>query len=102
MLVKEVKAMLHAATGLRDHEYFLLFAAKPLREDRLLKDYGIVLNKSTIHLCVKQQGGCFIFSLTILTILTLSALAAPCTCGVSLMCALPLAPLLCFLPFCCL
>lgn len=50
----------------------------------------------------RQRGGCFIFSLTILTVIILAVIFSLCTCGTSLIVIPFLLPLLFVLPCCCL
>ena len=97
--IDQVELMLKEKIGVAMEDVFFLYGAKVFRKDSSLRDHGVQSN-STIHLCVRQRGGCFIFTFTILTILFLAALGAPFTCGASL-CVFPfLLPLVFILPFC--
>jgi len=97
--VEQLEQMLEDKIGMSMEDAFFLYGAKSFRKHLALKEYGLQPN-STIHVCVKQKGGCFIVTFTILTILFFALLGAPFTCGFSL-CLFPfLLPLVFILPFC--
>ena len=82
-------------------DIFLICNGKPLDEDMLLADYHLPRH-ATIHVNYRNKGGCFMVSLTILSIICASVIGSPCTCGLSLFMVPLLLPLLFILPFFCL
>lgn len=71
----ELKDRLWDATGVRSCDQYLSYQSKPLRDQAALAMYGLGWNGAcepaqppTVTLCVRQRGGCFIVSLTILTV----------------------------------
>ncbi|GKY98321.1 hypothetical protein MPSEU_000789700 [Mayamaea pseudoterrestris] len=70
---------------------------KPLNEHFLLADYQLPPNV-TIHVSYRNKGGCFLVSLSVLTIIFWSIIGSPCTCGLSLLLVPLLLPLLFILP----
>lgn len=75
--------------------------ARPMRDTAEVGDY-IAAGSSSLnaHLIMRQRGGCFAISFSIVCILCLALLASPCTCGTSLLLFPVLLPLLFILPFC--
>lgn len=106
--VSELKARVSEETGLSARCMYMLYQTKPLRDQATLAVYGLggeakgAAQPPTVTLCVRQKGGCFIVSFTILTILFFATVCAPLTCGTSLLLWVFLAPPLLILPFFCL
>ena len=75
---------------------------KPLDDSGVLADYGAVSDGMTIQTFPRQQGGCFMVSLSILFIIICSIVGSMCTCGLSLVVVPFLVPLLFILPLFCL
>mmetsp|Transcript_7425 Transcript_7425/g.10532 ORF Transcript_7425/g.10532 Transcript_7425/m.10532 type:complete len:192 (-) Transcript_7425:366-941(-) len=68
-----------------------------------LADYNLVKDGAhTIHVSVRQKGGCFMISFTILMIICTALVGSTCTCGLSLLIVPILMPLLFVLPLFCL
>ncbi len=74
--VSALKTQLWEETGLKATDQYLLYQSKPLRDQATLALYGLggcegkplAQHPPTVTLCVRQRGGCFIISLTILTV----------------------------------
>lgn len=71
----ELKDRLWDETGVRSSDQYLSYQSKPLRDQATLAVYGLggsgacdPVQPPTVTLCVRQRGGCFIVSLTILTV----------------------------------
>jgi hypothetical protein len=80
---------------------FFCWNGKPLDDDAILKDYG-VRDSATISVSYRKRGGCFMVSLSILTVICAAVIGSPCTCGFSLFIVPLLLPLLFVLPLFCL
>jgi hypothetical protein len=83
------------------NDVFFCWNGKPLDEDMLLADYGIK-DSAVISVSRRERGGCFMVSLSVLTIICAAVLGSPCTCGFSLFIVPLLLPLLFVLPLFCL
>jgi len=90
-------------------DYFLAAGGKPLRERGAngraapsLGDQIAAAGTRQVTATPRRRGGCFIFSLTILTIILLAFMMSICTCGTSLLIIPFLLPFLFILPCCCL
>lgn len=73
--VSELKTRLSEETGLSAGSQYLLYQSKPLRDQATLAVYGLggeamgaTTQPPTVTLCVRQKGGCFIVSFSILTV----------------------------------
>lgn len=71
----ELKDRLWDETGVRASEQYLSYQSKPLCDQAALAVYDLGadvgrqgVQPPTVTLCVRQRGGCFIVSLTILTV----------------------------------
>lgn len=100
-VAREVKLELARRLGLSPRECYLHYGGKPLLDTERVMGCGMIVDGSTVHLCVRQRGGCFIITFSILTLLFFATVAAPFTCGCSLI-AFLLLPLVFILPWCCL
>jgi len=97
----------YSKSKINKDDLYLSCGSKCLHDnDAYLNDLlSITANSSsiyptTIHVGIKQRGGCFLVSATIALILFIAILLAPVTCGTSL-CVFPfLFPLLFVLPLC--
>lgn len=65
LLVYALKEMLAERTGVRARDQLLMYGAKVLDDGKALDMYGPLGPQPTLHLCVKQKGGCFIISLSV-------------------------------------
>ena len=97
----------YSKSKINKDDLYLSCGSKCLHDnDAYLNDLLSITAKSssiyptTIHVGIKQRGGCFLVSATIALILFIAILLAPVTCGTSL-CVFPfLFPLLFVLPLC--
>jgi hypothetical protein len=109
--VHELKAQIAALTGLPAGEQYLMYQSKTLQDAAMLALYdGLLVSSSssssvmmpTVEVGIRQRGGCFIVTFTILTILFIATMCAPFTCGTSLLLYVFLLPPVFVLPFFCL
>lgn len=95
--------------SISEHDLFLVCNGKPLSDsyhlngkNMTLSDYNIIADGLTIHASVRNGGGCFVVSFSILMLIIAAVVMSVCTCGMSL-CIIPfLLPLLFILPLFCL
>ena len=78
----------------------VLDAASPIHAS--LADYGILADGSTVDAFVRVRGGCFMISLSLLTVIVGAMMMSVFTCGGALLVIPFLAPFLFVLPFFCL
>ena len=107
--VEHLKAQLALATGITVADQYLMYQCKLLQDSAALALYGLgsggeeaVLTSRhlpTVEMGVRQRGGCFMVTFTLLTILFFATLCAPFTCGTSLFLYLFLLPPCFILPF---
>ena len=90
-----------AATQVDPSHFYFVVECKPLRKDQILSPKRNN-QTTTIHCHYRNPGGCFIFSLSILTIIFFATIGSVCTCGLSLFIIPLLVPFLFILPCFCL
>ena len=88
-----------AATQVNPSHFYFVVESKPLRKEQILSPKR---NHQTVHCHYRNPGGCFIFSLSILTIIFFATIGSVCTCGLSLFIIPLLVPFLFILPCFCL
>jgi hypothetical protein len=107
--VEDLKAQLALATGITADDQYLMFQCKLLQDSDSLALYGLGSDGGeaaftsrhlpTVEMGVRQRGGCFMVTFTLLTILFFATLCAPFTCGTSLCLYVFLLPPCFILPF---
>lgn len=108
--VEELKTQLALATGVNAADQFLMYHCKLLQDSAALGLYGLGSDDGTtaaltsrhlptVEMGVRQRGGCFMVTFTLLTILFFATLCAPFTCGTSLCLYVFLLPPCFILPF---
>ncbi|EWM21871.1 hypothetical protein Naga_100169g6 [Nannochloropsis gaditana] len=114
MRVQDLKAQVATAIGVAVEEQYLLHRCKILQDHEALASYDLgtqhhlskkamaTYQMPTVEVGIRQRGGCFIVTFTLLTILFFATLCAPLTCGTSLCLYLFLLPPVFILPFFCL
>ncbi|CAJ1966572.1 unnamed protein product [Cylindrotheca closterium] len=80
--------------------YYMEMQGKPLSIHN--GDYLLWKNNADIFVQYRNPGGCFMVSLTVLTMIIMAIIGSTCTCGLSLLIVPLLLPLLFILPFFCL
>jgi hypothetical protein len=103
-MVSEVKQEVANRVGLVSRDCYMHYNGRAMPDGKGMMDCCdgmMVVDGATVHLCVRQKGGCFIITFSILTLLFFATLCAPFTCGFSLL-AFMLLPLVFILPWCCL
>jgi hypothetical protein len=109
--VEELKSQLSLTTGIDVEDQYLMYQCKLLQDSAILALYGLggaegsdltSCHLPMVEMGVRQRGGCFIVTFTILSILFFATLCAPFTCGTSLFLYLFLLPPVFVLPFFCL
>ncbi|KAM3576751.1 hypothetical protein VYU27_001346 [Nannochloropsis oceanica] len=109
--VGELKSQLSLTTGIAVEDQYLMYQCKLLQDSATLALYGLGGTEGSdltychlpmVDMGVRQRGGCFIVTFTILSILFFATLCAPFTCGTSLFLYLFLLPPVFVLPFFCL
>ena len=97
---KVVQHYPHVARS-KDNFHFIGPNGKPLRRD----DHMYMYNNpgdTTVYVHYRNEGGCFILSLSVLTMIMIAIIGSTCTCGMSLLVVPLLMPLLFILPLFCL
>jgi len=106
--VEQLKAQLALTTGVTVDDQYLMYQCKLLQDSAVLALYGLGGGEEaaltsrhlpTVEMGVRQRGGCFMVTFTLLTILFFATLCAPFTCGTSLFLYLFLLPPCFILPF---
>lgn len=80
--------------------YYMEMQGKPLSIHN--GDYFLWKDNADIFVQYRNPGGCFMVSLTVLTMIMMAIIGSTCTCGLSLLIVPLLLPLLFILPFFCL
>ena len=88
----------------KDNFHFIGPNGKPLREDPMFNNNNNTGGGGdmTVHVHYRNEGGCFILSLSVLTMIMIAIIGSTCTCGMSLLVVPLLMPLLFILPLFCL
>jgi len=80
-----------------ERNFFFEIQGKPLSPETC--DSIMWNNGATVFVQYRNKGGCFMISLSILTIICAAIIGSPCTCGLSLFLVPILLPFLFVLPF---
>eukprot|EP00980_Cylindrotheca_fusiformis_P001440 scaffold345_cov134-Cylindrotheca_fusiformis.AAC.51 len=83
-----------------EENYFFEMQGKPL--NGMTCNSLMWMDGSTVFVQYRNRGGCFMVSLTVLTIIMAAIVGSTCTCGLSLLIVPLLLPLLFILPLFCL
>ena len=95
------KVLEHYPHESRKNFYFMYPNGKQVNYDSLMNTDGMT-KMSTINVQYRNNGGCFMLSLTVLTMIMAAIVGSTCTCGISLLVVPLLMPLLFILPLFCL